>query len=98
MASASLSYDRLLGELDGAIAQLDDPRKPSNASSYSVRDSVLGAFGCFFMQSASFLEYQRHLDSRNGRNNAQSLFGLDKIPGVEQIRNIHGPDRGIGTV
>jgi hypothetical protein len=88
MTSASLSYDSLLAELDGTIAQLDDPRKPSNASSYSLRDAVLGAFGCFFMQSASFLEYQRHLDSRNGRNNAQSLFGLEKIPSVEQIRNI----------
>lgn len=88
MATASLSYDNLLAELDGAIAELDDPRKPSNASSYSIRDAVLGAFGCFFMQSASFLEYQRHLDSRNGRNNAQSLFGLEKIPSVEQIRNM----------
>ena len=63
-------------------------RKASNASVYSLRDVVLGAFGCFFMQSASFLDYQRHLDSRNGRNNAQSLFGLRQIPSVEQIRNV----------
>ena len=40
------------------------------------------------MQSASFLDYQRQLDSRNGRNNAQSLFGLETIPSVAQIRNI----------
>ncbi len=88
MATASVSFDSLLSELNGAIGNLDDPRKPSNASSYSIRDTVLGAFGCFFMQSASFLDYQRHLDSRNGRNNAQSLFGLEKIPSVVQIRNI----------
>ena len=43
------------------------------------------------MQSNSFLEYQRHLDSREGRNNAQSLFGLTQIPSLEQIRNILDP-------
>ena len=88
MPTASLSFDSLLAELSRAIGQLDDPRQPSNASRYSLRDVVLGAFGCFFMQSASFLDYQRHLDSRNGRNNAQSLFGLEKIPSIAQIRNI----------
>ncbi len=88
MPTASLSFDSLLAELSRAIGQLDDPRQSSNASRYSLRDVVLGAFGCFFMQSASFLDYQRHLDSRNGRNNAQSLFGLEKIPSIAQIRNI----------
>lgn len=88
MTSIELSYDNLLAELESGISQLEDPRKPSNASRYSVRDIVLGAFGCFFMQNASFLEYQRHLDSRHGRNNAQSLFGLGQIPGVDQIRNV----------
>ncbi|MGI8932625.1 MAG: hypothetical protein ACR2FS_00975, partial [Phormidesmis sp.] len=59
-----------------------------NATSYSVRDAVLGAFSAFFMQRESFLDYQRQLNSRSGRDNAQSLFGLAQIPSVEQIRNI----------
>lgn len=41
MTSASLSYDSLLAELDGTIAQLDDPHKPSNASSYSLRNKAV---------------------------------------------------------
>jgi len=49
---------------------------------------MLGAFSAFYMQSTSFLDYQRHLESREGRNNAESLFGLTQIPSVEQIRNI----------
>ena len=48
------------------------------------------------MQSNSFLEYQRHLDSREGRNNAQSLSGLTQIPSLEQIRNILDPIAAIG--
>ncbi len=61
MTSASLSYDSLLAELDGAIAQLDDPRKPSNASGYSLRDKASpkycmqhnGAIGHLHAQHAS---------------------------------------------
>ncbi|WP_442786367.1 hypothetical protein [Leptothoe sp. PORK10 BA2] len=86
MLSAALSFDSLLSELNDTIDELGDPRKPSNATSYSVKDAVLGAFSCFFMQSESFLDYQRQLNSRSGRDNAQSLFGLENIPSVEQIR------------
>jgi len=88
MPPASLSFDSLLDSLSSAIDEMGDPRQPSNATSYSVRDAVLGAFSAFFMQSESFLEYQRQLNSRSGRDNAQSLFGLAQIPSVEQIRNI----------
>lgn len=88
MHSSVVSFRSLKSELDEAISAIADPRQPSNATSYSLRDVVLGAFGCFFMQSASFLDYQRQLNSRHGKDNAQSLFGLGQIPSVEQIRNI----------
>lgn len=84
----SLSFDSLLGTLENAIGEISDPRKPSNGTCYSLREIVLGGFSPFFMQNESFLEYQRQLDSRQGRNNAQSLFGIEQIPSVEQIRNI----------
>ena len=91
MVTASLNFDGLLAILDSAIAEMADPRKPSNTKRYGLRDAVLGAFSCFFMQSESFLDYQRQLNSRSGRDNAQSLFGLAQIPSVEQIRNILDP-------
>ncbi len=34
------------------------------------------------------MEHQRQMHSRHGRNNAQSLFGLEQIPTHPQIRNI----------
>ncbi|MEM6352443.1 MAG: ISNCY family transposase [Cyanobacteria bacterium P01_D01_bin.14] len=88
MASSVVSFRSLKSFLDGAIREMADPRAPSNATSYSLHDALLGAFGCFFMQSASFLDYQRQLNSRHGKDNAQSLFGLEQIPSIEQIRNI----------
>jgi len=84
----TLSFDSLLVTLEEAINGSPDPRKPSNATRYSLRDIVLGGFSCFFMQHESFLEYQRQLESRQGHNNAASLFGIEQIPSVEQIRNV----------
>ena len=88
MTALSLSFDGLLSTLQASIGTLSDPRKPSNGRLYSLSDAMLGAFSAFYMQSSSFLDYQRHLDSREGRNNAESLFGLTQIPSVEQICNI----------
>jgi hypothetical protein len=88
MEVKELSFLGMLSYFNMVIAGLVDPRSASNATLYSLKDAVLGAFAGFFMQNESFLEYQRQLNSRCGRDNAQSLFGLVKIPTVEQMRNI----------
>jgi hypothetical protein len=67
---------------------MKDPRKTSNNLRYNLLSVVVGAFSAFFMQNESFLEFQRQLQSRCGENNAQKLFGIDKIPTPEQIRNV----------
>jgi hypothetical protein len=100
MVSSVLSFDSLLSGLSSCIKTMKDGRQPSNATRYSLQDAVLGAFGAFFMQSPSFLEYQRQLQTRHGQDNAQSLFGVINIPSVEQIRNILDPlpARGLSGV
>ena len=40
------------------------------------------------MQCESFLEHQRQMQSRQGQDNAQTLFGLVQVPTMLQIRNI----------
>jgi hypothetical protein len=40
------------------------------------------------MKCESFLEYQRQMNSRQGKNNAQTFFGVLQIPSTPQIRNI----------
>ena len=83
-----LNFASLLGALDEVVTETPDPRQSSNATKYKVRDAVLGAFSVFFMQCASFLEHQQQMQTRKGKNNAQNIFGLDKIPKNNQIRNI----------
>ena len=45
----------------------------------------------FYIQSPSFLAYQRHMEEKHGRNNARSLFGVKAIPSDGQMRNLLDP-------
>jgi hypothetical protein len=83
-----LSFGVLLGYLHQSIDQIEDPRQASNATRYTLRDAILAAFSVFFMQCESFLEHQRQMHSRRGKDNAQTLFRVGQIPSVPQIRNI----------
>jgi hypothetical protein len=88
MEPMTLSFAVLMAYLNRAIMRIKDPRKTSNATKYSLEDAVLAAFSVFFMQSESFLEYQRYQESHHGKSNANSLFGMINVPTVPQIRNI----------
>jgi len=83
-----LSFASLLGCLQAVILTIKDPRQPSNATKYTVKDALLSAFSAFFMQCESFLAHQRQMQTRRGRDNAQSLFEVEQIPTDNQIRNI----------
>jgi hypothetical protein len=73
------------------IASLPDHRQPSPNTRYAIQDAVLGAFGIFFTQSPSFLEYQRRLQHTKGRHNAQTLLGVAQIPCDNQVRTLLDP-------
>lgn len=69
-------------------ASAPDVRKPNNNTQYQMVDGLLSAFSVFFMQSNSFLAHQRLMQSKKGRNNAASLFRVERIPSDPQIRNL----------
>ncbi len=84
----SLAFSDLLSEFHRLIETLQDPRKPSNNTTYSLKDVVLSAFSLFFMQSSSFLEYQRQVQTSQGKDNVQTLLGVGSIASNNQIGNI----------
>jgi len=51
-----------------------------------MADIGLPAFSLFFMQSESFLSYQRSLEEGRKTSNCQTLFGMAKIPTDNHIR------------
>jgi len=84
---AVLTLDDITKQIRRTFEQFTDPRRGKNTR-YTLVDAGLSAFSVFFMQSPSFLEYQRSLDQRLGKNNAQTLFGVHQIPSDNQIRHL----------
>ncbi len=89
--SSPLSVAALIKCLRELFAQLPDARGRSNNQRYAMADAALSAFSVFFTQSPSFLDYQIRMQQQQGKNNAQTLFGVHQIPCDNQIRNILDP-------
>jgi len=77
----------LLSGLKAVCAAFPDPRK-GRSGNIAMGDFGLSAFAMFFMQSASFLSFQRKLEKGHGRSNCQTLFGIEKIPSDNYIRDM----------
>jgi len=86
-----LGFEALKGILHRRIAQLPDHRNKGPNTRYAIQDAALGAFGIFFTQSASFLEYQRRLQHTKGHNNTHTLLAVEQIPCDNQVRTLLDP-------
>jgi hypothetical protein len=82
-----LTFDNMVKHLRYAIEHFPDKRTGENLQ-YSIADAALGAFSIFFTQSPSFLSFQKSMEKNKGKNNAQTLFGMDKIPCDNHIRDL----------
>lgn len=87
---ASKIFDELVEEMHRCMEGLPDHRTGENTR-YEIKDAALSAFGIFFTQSNSFLAYQRMIEERKGKSNVSSLFGAERIPSDNQIRNLLDP-------
>ncbi len=90
MASERVRLGAMLGRLKESLAQIPEHRTGKNVT-YQLEDAGLAAFSVFFTQCPSFLAYQRDMQRRKGHNNAQGLFGVERIPSDGQIRNLLDP-------
>ena len=86
-----LSFDDLQSLLHRHIDPWPDHRKKGPNTQYRLQDAARGAFGIFFTQSPSFLDYQRTLQQTKGQNNVHTLLGVEQIPCDNQIRKLLDP-------
>jgi DDE family transposase len=77
----------LLAGLRCVCTGFPDLRK-GRSGNIAVADFGLSAFAMFFMQSASFLAFQRVLEKGQGRSNCQTLFGIERIPSDNYVRDM----------
>jgi hypothetical protein len=79
-----------VGSFRQVLSALPDKRTGKNTR-YGMEDAALSAFSVFFTQTPSFLAYQRMMEGSKGKSNAQSLFGVHKIPSDNHIRDLLDP-------
>jgi hypothetical protein len=80
------TMDTMTSMLRDVAQNLPDPRSGTNKQ-YSKADIVLSGFACFWTQSGSFLQFQRRIEDELQVSNMKTLFGVNKIPTDDQIRN-----------
>jgi hypothetical protein len=83
-------FDHLIERCRAVFAGLPDPRTGDNRC-YAMADIALSAFAVFFTQCPSFLSFQQNMEKAHGRNNARSLFGVERIPCDNHIRQTLDP-------
>lgn len=81
------AFDDMIASLRLAMQQFPDGRTGKNTQ-YEVMDAASGAFSVFFTQCPSFLSHQKMLQQKHGLSNAKTLFGMQRIPSDNQIRNL----------
>jgi hypothetical protein len=84
------SFSKIIRRFREVAGGLPDCRKGKNTR-YSMEDIALSAFSVFFTQCPSFLSFQRAMEEVRGRNNARSLFEVEKIPCDNHIRQTLDP-------
>jgi hypothetical protein len=82
--------EELRGRLRGVFASFPDGRqwRPGNIV---IADAGLAAFSLFFMQSESFLAHQRRMEHGRNASNCKTLFGIERIPSDNRIRDLLDP-------
>lgn len=58
---------------------------------FAMEDVVLAAFAVFWTQSPSFLAQQTRMRQVHGHSNAETLFGMARIPSDNHIRDLLDP-------
>jgi len=77
-----------LEAFDAIGAGIKDQRREGYDKQYEYADAIKGAYGVFFFQHPSMLEYQERLKKKNERSNVQTILQVDKIPGNNQITRL----------
>lgn len=80
-------FEECIQAIEERFSELPDKRVGTNRF-IKMKDIGLSALSVFFMQCPSFLEHQRVMQTREGHNNASSLFKIEHIPSDNHIRNL----------
>ena len=77
-----------LEALDKVGAGIADKRREGYDKQYEYADAIKGAYGIFFFQHPSMLEYQERLKRKKERCNAETILKVRKIPSANHLTRL----------
>ena len=80
-----LSFGSLRKGLSSLFQDIPDSRETVKTD-YSIHDAMMSGFACMYFQDPSLLQFQQRLREAENRDNLQTLFGVNDIPGDTQLR------------
>ncbi|MDR0264467.1 MAG: ISNCY family transposase [Sphingobacterium sp.] len=69
-------------------ARITDERRAGYDKQYEYADAIKGAYGIFFFQHPSMLEYQERLKKKKERCNAETILKVNKIPSANHLTRL----------
>lgn len=82
-----LSFSSLRSCLSSAFRNFRDIRQKEKIK-HSLHDAVMSAFACMHFQDKSFLQFEKRLEEILHPENLKTMFDIQSIPEVTQIRSI----------
>ncbi|GMO40793.1 MAG: hypothetical protein Ta2B_20590 [Termitinemataceae bacterium] len=80
-------FNRLTSQIGKYGAKAPDSRH-GNDQKYEISDALKAAFGVFFFQFPSVLQFMRAMQEEQKRNNISSLLKLERLPSDTQIKTL----------
>ena len=77
-----------LESFDAIGAGINDRRREGYDKQYEYADAIKGAYGVFFFQHPSMLDYQERLKKKKERSNVETILRVNKIPSNNQITRL----------
>ena len=77
-----------LEAFDKVGAGVADGRREGYDKQYEYSDAIKGAYGVFFFQHPSMLEYQERLKQKKGRSNAETILRVGKIASANHLTRL----------
>ena len=82
-----MSFGSLYARMLETFENIPDKRQEGKIE-YSLPDALACGFAVMFFQDPSLLQFQTRMKSKLECCNLETIFGVEKIPGENQLREI----------
>ena len=83
-----INFTCMRKDFSGLLLDTDNDHRQPGKIDYSIHDAVMSGFACMYFQDPSLSGFQQRLQDGCQKNNLNTIFGVNAIPGDTQLRTI----------